>query len=198
MPNAATTYVSIDRRPDGRRFICQGGLDKPGVPERRIVDGPFWATMYPTHASLAEDGQWLEVAPAGAQRAGDIGGDIQRSEAYARRYARALPDGTWAVIDDAYYTTEEDGTIGVQNQVTYTVCADLADPGSSETWSDSVYEDVTVPVEADDEGVKAHCNGVNPGAFGWDGVPFHSSNTYTDRAPFTARNRRNTHDRSNA
>lgn len=94
--------------------------------------------------------QWHEVEPYGPLDEGDIGGDIQVGIAWGRRFARLLPSGRWAVIDDAYYTVAENTRPGreddnaepndIQNQVSFTVCRDLDDVAGTEEYADMQYE----------------------------------------------------------
>jgi hypothetical protein len=61
---------------------------------------------------------WTEVEPRGPQRAGDVGGDIQRGEAYSRKWWRRHPDGsdTYLTIEMTSYAAEERGRRWIQTQ----------------------------------------------------------------------------------
>lgn len=96
--------------------------------------------------------------------AGDVGGDIQRGTAFARRFiwadehGRPLPFKHWssselvyALIEETYYAVDiketdpddEDAEpiiYDIQNQTELMVCRDVEDPGSTETWCDYEYE----------------------------------------------------------
>ncbi len=92
---------------------------------------------------------WSRVQPA-VCAAGDVGGDAQVGEAWSARWVRALSDGTFGVVDRAFYVAEVDGGFPyVERRTEYLICTDPTDPGSSERWSDAVYD--TVDGEASDD-----------------------------------------------
>jgi len=73
--------------------------------------------------------------------AGDVGGDIQATDATSRRFVRTNASGTFTVLEVyAYATQEENGAIDVQAQLWETVCTDPEDPGSSEIFADIQYD----------------------------------------------------------
>ena len=96
---------------------------------------------------------------------GDIGGDIQLSDAPGRRFVHQREDGTWDVITEAAYvvpgdqTAFDNGTFsgrkhgyGVQNQTEIMHCRDLEDVGGTEITCDYEYElvnYVTIPNKRD-------------------------------------------------
>ncbi len=92
---------------------------------------------------------WSRVHPP-VFASGVVGGDAQISETWSARWVRALPDGTFGVVDRAFYVACADGGYPyVERRTEYMICADPADPGSSERWSDAVYD--AVDGEASDD-----------------------------------------------
>lgn len=99
-------------------------------------------------ATLTTD-RWTEDPDGIFDNAGDVGGDIQDSESYNRRFAIKLEDGTYAVLDFyAYWAKEDPETMvnartdrWIQTMVQYAVCADPNDVGETEKHSDIRYWD---------------------------------------------------------
>ena len=80
--------------------------------------------------------QQPEVTPGG-----DVGGDIQSSDAWSARWTRPLTDGQHAVVTRTYYATRDDsGAETLECETEYLVCADPDRPGDTETWSDARHE----------------------------------------------------------
>ncbi len=74
---------------------------------------------------------WGRVQPP-VCAAGDVGGDAQVGEAWSARWIRALPDGTFGVVDRAFYVACVDGGYPyVERRTEYMICTDPTDPGSS-------------------------------------------------------------------
>jgi hypothetical protein len=120
---------------------------------------------------------WQPAGDVGSN--GDCGGDIQRGDSYSVRLVH--PDMPGSLITVAFYAAEYDECpreFVVQRQVEWLVCADPADPGGTEIWSDYDYSDVSETVmtrrrDASRE-AKQHAEYVhaNPDIYGgWDGQP---------------------------
>lgn len=79
--------------------------------------------------------------------AGDVGGDVQVSDAISRRFIEQREDGTFTVLDFTGYLASETGDSDdtepahVQVQVYYGRCTDLDDVGGTETSGDYRYWD---------------------------------------------------------
>jgi hypothetical protein len=79
---------------------------------------------------------------------GDIGGDIQRSDAWGRRFVRQRSDGTWDVCTVAFYTATDTPGLGAEpatrivEQEEIVNCTDPDDPGGTELDSDYWYDEV--------------------------------------------------------
>lgn len=84
---------------------------------------------------------WVQRQPP-VTPGGDVGGDIQSSDAWSARWVRTLADGSFGVVTRTYYATDNEGVLGLERETEYLVCADPADPGTTETWSDARYETV--------------------------------------------------------
>lgn len=82
---------------------------------------------------------WVRADPA-VFAGGDVGGDAQIGEAWAARWIRQLPDGTWGVVDRVFYVADTGDGLYVECQTEYLICTDPADPGSSEVWADARYD----------------------------------------------------------
>ncbi|MEU1761250.1 hypothetical protein [Micromonospora sp. NPDC005652] len=121
--------------------------------------------------------RWIEVEPLGPQPSGDVGGDGQVSEAYGRRFALPRNDEEQVPVMDVYYyvghedRARADSPLSVQRQVQYTLCTDLADPGSTEVWSDMVYQTLVGPAgEPTDDDARRMCAEMPaPGLGDWTG-----------------------------
>jgi hypothetical protein len=83
---------------------------------------------------------WETVRPRIAPAA-DAGGDNQVGDGYSVRYHSA--DVQAAVITVSIYPvrTAEAGEYGLEVQTAYVVCRDRLDPGGTEEWSDTMYEE---------------------------------------------------------
>lgn len=103
------------------------------------------------YANLNSD-TWTEDS-IGLCEGGDVGGDLQASDSYERRFAIMLDNGEFAVLSfTGYWAFDELPPVGVdynQNklprnitvQVHYSHCTDLEDVGSSEGYADVRYWD---------------------------------------------------------
>lgn len=91
-----------------------------------------------------------------AEDAGDVGGDVQVTDAYGTAWSRPLPGGLFALVTRNYYGAISDETFNRINgsgadptetinpevlecQTEYLVCSDLIDPGGTEVGSDYRY-----------------------------------------------------------
>ena len=89
--------------------------------------------------------RWTKVdAPVAS--GGDVGGDLQATEAYSVRFlpAEERADGLHAAFTDYWYgeatgQTHRDGPFRVARQREYLICTDPRDPGSTEVWADYAY-----------------------------------------------------------
>jgi hypothetical protein len=110
---------------------------------------------------------------------GDCGGDIQRGDSYSVRYRH--PQLPHAVITRSAYAAEDTdrnpGEFFVQVETEWIVCTDPADPGGTETWSDTSYDDeedrswdTAEEAEADARRVAAELL-QDAGSHSWDGRP---------------------------
>jgi hypothetical protein len=77
------------------------------------------------------------VAPAGVVRE-----DVQVGEAYCTWWEMPLVDGTFARVARSYYLAKEDGRTFVEREDEYLICRDLADPGGTEVYSETMYVEV--------------------------------------------------------
>lgn len=100
---------------------------------------------------------WSEVGTMCA--GGDVGGDLQDSESYSRRFICQPLPGEFHIIDfNVYWARTEDefkfGPEGVtrwiQTQVYYGVCTDPDDVGGTETYADYRYWDGDLRQSPDD------------------------------------------------
>src|SRR6266540_6476860 len=74
---------------------------------------------------------------------GDVGGDAQLDESFSVRFHHRHQPG--AMVTFTYYAAldlDDLATIYVERQTELLACADPADPGSTEEWSDYRYETV--------------------------------------------------------
>lgn len=111
---------------------------------------------------------------------GDIGGDIQRGASWTVRFVR--DDMPGSLITVSFYAVEypeNPGEFDVQRQVEWMVCGDPSDPGGTEVWSETEYDDVSALVihsagEAQREAREwAEYVLADTGCYdGWDGQPF--------------------------
>jgi hypothetical protein len=126
----------------------------------------------------ATDSQW-RPDKHGAALGPDIGGDIQRGDAYEVRFIREDLPGS--LITVTFYAVEFDecpGEFVVQRQVEWMVCEDPADPGGTEIWSRAAYDvipDVFMRSEARaEEEARKLADAARHQASqyaGWDGLP---------------------------
>lgn len=75
---------------------------------------------------------WVRHEPVAAP-AGDVGGDLQVSEAFSARWSKPSK-GMFAVVTRAYYTVRSGG---VEECTEYLLCRDARRPGDTEVWSDA-------------------------------------------------------------
>lgn len=90
-------------------------------------------------------GTWQLVG--GIEDGGDIGGDVQASDAYSVRYHHTT--NPKAMVTIGFYAAALDvsaaaaaGPYTVQRQVEYMVCRDRRNPGGTEEWCDYTYDDL--------------------------------------------------------
>jgi hypothetical protein len=79
---------------------------------------------------------------------GTVGGD-GAGEAVTRRFTKRRADGTFAVVDSAYYPVnigerwgddrDDAAAFDVENMNCLTICTDLDDPGMTEVWSETFF-----------------------------------------------------------
>ena len=102
---------------------------------------------------------WQRCLPEVCQ-AGDVGGDVQVSDAWEARWQRQLPDGHTARVTRAYYVAADqvdgtaDGPVHLECQTEYLVCTDVSDPGGTEVWGDYTYATVPLPTRPDAEAAR--------------------------------------------
>jgi hypothetical protein len=112
--------------------------------------------------------------------AGDVGGDAQAGKSYNRRWWHRTPVGEYAVLDIYTYPAYVDWlpvdpdparlVLGVQ--INYTLCIDLNEPGSTETWGDATHAVAGMELDASDaadQQVRRLLENVNPACLGWGG-----------------------------
>lgn len=130
-----------------------------------------------TRKQALPDSEWRPDAD-GAGLGPDIGGDIQRGNAYSVRYIR--PDMPGSLITVSFYPVEYDSCLGefvVQRQVEWLVCEDPSDPGGTEIWSDYDYTDVSDVVAGSAGEAEQEAREFADAALGqgwthrWDGEP---------------------------
>lgn len=113
---------------------------------------------------------FVEIEPAGPVPAGDVGGDYQSTEAYSRRFAAPLADGTYAVItisvfgelydEDQRELRKPAGPYVLTSQTEYAIMisSDLSDPRIEEILSCLEYGNVgVVDQPATDDAARAAC-----------------------------------------
>jgi hypothetical protein len=129
---------------------------------------------------------WQQVGPIDDRD--DVGGDAQAGTAYGLRYTNpALPG---AVVDLHFYVAFSDARAlkpkvssppyVVRREITYTLAGDVARPGETEWWSDSVDSQVDGPYGALDlaEDAARHlARRFRPSQLAWDGRPFAAART---------------------
>jgi hypothetical protein len=105
-------------------------------------EGTRWG-MQVVHKDQLADDRWRQQAPYSSLPAGDIGGDVQISEAWEMRYLRIRPDGDWAVYSPAYYAAttqnDEDSEPHIERRDEYVICTDPRDLGTTEWFSDYLF-----------------------------------------------------------
>lgn len=90
---------------------------------------------------------------------GDVGGDVQVTDAVDRRWHRKMGDGTYQIITCNFYGASTDvnydharpaegAVYVVQRSTEYVVTTNLDDPGSGEVESDYRYTDIGEPSPA--------------------------------------------------
>jgi hypothetical protein len=120
-----------------------GGLHNLGDPHAEVT------VPYPTG-----DGWQRQLPLVGA--GGDCGGDVQVSDAWDARWCKPLTDGTTALVTRSFYIIDESmegvGPFRLERRTEYLICADPADPGGTEEWSDYIDEIVAEDVDPCDRG----------------------------------------------
>lgn len=125
---------------------------------------------------------YVELAPLGPTDAGDSAGTAQMSTAYVRRFTRPLDGGShYAVIDVECYAVnaaandDEPARPVLSRSYGYTVCANPADPSSTEVNSYTSYdpdiEHIPGQPPFTDEDAYRLCAEVDPATLTWDGRP---------------------------
>jgi hypothetical protein len=90
-------------------------------------------------------GTWTEHESGLDPDSGDVGGDIQATDAASRRWIKPLDDGTYALVTVYAYGTREfsearDAYLyDVQEQIEWMRCADWEEPGGTEIDCDYTY-----------------------------------------------------------
>jgi hypothetical protein len=124
---------------------------------------------------------WIEKGVLN-EDAGDVGGDDQIGPAFARRFVN--PDLPGRLVTVCTYVVRDDmdirnGEWDVEEQIEYLICADMSDPGGTETWSEYSYERGTLDgrvrhsFEAAQADAREHIGRISPSDFyGWDGKEF--------------------------
>jgi hypothetical protein len=98
------------------------------------------------------DNEWTEHPLGLMQDGSSVGGDVQASDPWSRRFARRAEDvvgrfevltfyGYWAIDDINGNPNEPDEPRGITVQVEYVECTDPNDPGITETYSNYLYWD---------------------------------------------------------
>lgn len=129
---------------------------------------------------------YTEAEPTGPHDAGHVGGDIQLSDAWTRRFRRRLTDGEhWGVIDVECYLArdpdcgqpcaEGDTHKVLMRTLNLTVCTDPDDPGSTElnayTHHDVIRRYADSEPEPTAADARALCAEFDPSPLDWDGTP---------------------------
>jgi hypothetical protein len=120
---------------------------------------------------------FVEQEPIGPQVAGDVGGDYQSTEAFSRRFAARLADGTYAMITlnvfgeygqcDRSGPKPIDGMYGIMTMTEYMIVTDVISPGSTELHGENAYDDSTLQsTEVTDDQARAVCAAL-PGPTVW-------------------------------
>lgn len=163
--------VQAPEQAEAYRRIDKGEADwfwQAGPHEQLAVHAPF---------TLA-DGRWREAAPGWPLPAGDCGGDYQASEALGRRWWLVHRDGTFALFDVSWYTTDDTDAVDnptgpmLERQEEFLICNDLRWPGDTEIWADYRYltELTWEPVESN---VMVAARDFDPATeITWDGKEF--------------------------
>jgi hypothetical protein len=123
------------------------------------------------------DGEWRELAPAGAQPGGHVGGDRQFGDAWHRRWVLRRPQGNWAVYGEYYYVSLSDPDDDLSERVIdrcreYLIVNDLHDMDGSEAFADLRY-DWMVRSDCTNEVAKELLDSVTVNDVRWTGAPFY-------------------------
>lgn len=141
------------------------------------------------YCMLTPENKWY-ATDSEPRRNGTPGGDYEVSDAWnVRLFNDAMPT---AVADVDYYveqTRDGQGEVpagpaeyGVAGMISYTVCTDRGDPGSTETWADIRYDNDADPlgyedIEKADKAARFQAErwiGNAAKFMAWDGEPFSS------------------------
>jgi hypothetical protein len=112
---------------------------------------------------------------------GDVGGDAQAGESWGVRFLGDMQpeSGVFAVVDLYFYPVWADAADGVEGHriecsTWRTLCTDLEDVGSSETWADVDYGHPSAAsyptVEAAEDAAYLAALGASAAEITWDGV----------------------------
>lgn len=107
---------------------------------------------------------------SGVLEGGDPGGDAQAGESWSSRWK--LPGARGSLITVHAYPVHARDGYAVQVQAEFLVCADPSDPGSTEEWSDCVFDVLPGAYRRlqSAEAAARHAAGELPsGAGDWDG-----------------------------
>lgn len=134
---------------------------------------------------------WQQT-PDGVQLGGDVGGDIQITEAFAVTYRnlKELEEGLYSLITVYFYgvsyketpdTTKPHDIIGM---LEYMVCTDPTDPGGTEKWSG--YNEVKISgikYAALEKTAKRYAEALKPNAVECDGFEWPGKRIEWDGTP---------------
>jgi hypothetical protein len=102
--------------------------------------------------------------------------DDRAAPAWCRRFARALPDGDYAVLVLAFYLGElsraQPDIMHVLRRTEYLVCSDQTDAEQTTGWRHTRTDIVPVPHTPDRDQARHLCVLLDPTSLTWDGKPF--------------------------
>jgi len=130
-----------------------------------------------THHADSLPEQWMEMAPLGVQKAGDVGGDAQVSEAFSRRWVMRRRVGDWAVFTATFYVALVPPSAGadqprvVEVMEDYEIAEDLHDLDGSQTFAETRYRGLVG--EPTEEHARLLAEQMNAGRVQWTGSEFY-------------------------
>jgi hypothetical protein len=130
---------------------------------------------------------YIEMSPPWPLPNGDIGGDRQLGESWGRRFRREQPtaDGDHPMVNVSFYVEAGDFGAGestaMMREVEYMLCRNPNDPGATETWSDTRYDQVGFEGTPTDSFARELCLAFDPATITWDGEPLTGTRSHPVR-----------------